>query len=345
MNRCIFTLFLFLFSFSLFGQNAPLWIDARSRDIFYPKEEYLVGFAAGDIFSGESKETAMNRIKKESQGDLIQGIRVKIESETQHITKSTRINDSEQINAVFQSAVKTIANMEIVGITTDSYCDGNTIYAISYVDRKELSDYYQANLKLSKQQIKNIIRVSAQFEADNEKALARNELKKAVPLFDEISKSQALLIALNKNMDDSGLEELMGLQNQITQGLARFRQGIYVYIENEESILGEKSDMITHRIQAQLSDNGCSFTDVFFDADLVLIIRSNTRKHGAENAPFAFCYADVVVELIKIKTGKTIYKDEFSQKGGAGDHYTAARKACEDIAPKIADNVIRYINE
>ncbi|MDR3286301.1 MAG: hypothetical protein LBT27_02505, partial [Prevotellaceae bacterium] len=66
-------------------------------------------------------------------------------------------------------------------------------------------------------------------------------------------------------------------------------------------------------------------------------------KIGNEYDRIVFCYADVEIDLFNNFTNKSVYSDEFSQKGGSTTFDRAGREAFEEAASGIAEKIMNWI--
>ena len=111
-----------------------------------------------------------------------------------------------------------------------------------------------------------------------------------------------------------------------------------VYLESAEKNFTQSSTIFSNRLKSALSTEGYSFTESLAQASFRLKITATTRHHGTEYG-LTICYADVAVALFDVRTNRSIFQDEFSQKGISSTREAAGRKALEDAAPIIANKI------
>ena len=334
---------------TVFGQTSPNWLQDADRERNYPNNIFITGFSTGSLRNGENKTDAAARLKKEAQGYLAEAIRVQVSSETQSHdvrtkTQTTGKDATEQINSIFEAAVKTSANIELTGLKTDSYYDEHEglIYGFAYVNKYELIGYYNAFLTMNMQQLESVLNTANQLETNGEKAKARTQYENAVSLLVKVEQAQDILVALDKNASLQR-DKTAKYRSDIVQALARLTQGVFIYFESKEDIFGKSSTLITNKVKSILSKNGCSFTGDFSQADFILKINATARKHG-NPSDIVFCYADVEIELIKKQSSKTIYQEELKQKGGHTTYENAAREAFEEVGNTIAGKLLLIVS-
>jgi hypothetical protein len=279
---------------------------------------------------------------------VAEAIRVQVSSETQSHdtrtkTQTTGKEATEQINSIFEAAVKTSATIELAGIKTDSYYDEREelVYGFAYVNKYELIGYYNAALTMNMQQLESILNTAKHLEVNGEKVKARQQYEESVPLLVKVEQAQDVLVALDKNATLQR-DKTAGYRNEIVVALVRLAQGVYIYFESQEDMFGKNSALIANKVKSILSKNGCSFTTDAAQADFILKLNASARKHG-DPGQILFCYADVEVELIKKKKKKTVYQEELKQKGGHTTYENAAREAFEEAGTTIAGKLMERI--
>ena len=348
MNRTVFiiVLLLILSNSVLFGQGLPpRWVDQSVRDYLYSNDSFFTGFVSEKV-SGDIQGLA-DKLRTDAQKSLSENIRVKITSEVQSADKSVRVDGKERVSSMYSSDVRSSSNVEIVGMKTESYYDksANIIYAFAYVTKNELIGYYKSSLTINIGQIESFVKTAQNLEESQEKAKARQQLEVAKPILEKVYYAQDLLAAIDSNVSAEDLQQTKteSLYNQLTQMYARLAQGVYVYVESDEDLLGVNVSIIADKLMGILAKRGCSFVDDSDYADFILRLNATTRKIGNENASIVFCYGDVTVEMYSNNKQKIIYRDEISQKGGGNSHERAGRKAFENAVTLIEDKILAWI--
>jgi hypothetical protein len=337
-----------LLSLMLWGQGAPRWLDQQRRALSYPSELYVTGFAVGSVGAGETAAKATLRVKREAQAVLSEGIRVRVQKEAQANSKSLMVGASEQISEMYESAIKTATDAEIVGVTVDSYYDekSGTLSAFAYADRQELISYHREQIALLLQQVESDYEQAVLLTKSGAKPRARKLCAEAVPVLAKVACMQDFLVALGKSADSESLQRTtsLALRGKVLQMVAELEQSVFLYVESTETLMGRPTQIIANTLKAALAKEGCAFTDSIAQADFTLTLSAESRTHGMVGS-LMFCYADVVVELTNSYTRKRVYQDEFSQKGGGMDDRSAARRAFEDVAPLLAKKLRPWLKD
>jgi len=345
MKKLFSILLLSSLSLTLFGQVKPSWTGASMREAAFPSGIFFTGFTQGSVRQGETLETAQQRLSREAQALLAENIRVTIESTTSSHTASTRVNQTEQLTVEFTANVQTASEMEIIGMTTETFFDRETnrIYAFAFVNRFELIGFYRANLAMNLTQIESLLQIAKNLEADGEKSNARQQLQTAKSLLENVREAQHLLIAIDQNRSPESLQlqKTENFRNTLTQMQVRLAQAVYVFVESSENLFGTNVNILTNRLKAELAQRGSSFTNDLSRADWHLRITASTRFHN-ETHGFMVSFADVEVNLINTRRDKSVFQDQFSQRGIATNQEQSGRNALSEAVSVIMERIAQW---
>ncbi len=332
----------------LHAQDTPNWTKESYRSAKYPVHTYITGYAHDIKSKDESLAEATERIKNMASGNLAKNIITTIKTVSKNYVQSIEYENNEDFRQTFESETQSETNAKINGIKTLEYHNPKTghLYAFSYANRYEVIGYYKANINMHLQQINGFITTADEFSRTSEKIKAEQEYLKTIPLFAKIEYAQGLLLALDKSADESSvkIKQTIELRNKVLQALSELKQGIFVHINVSASLFGDSNDLLENKLKAELSANKCSFVQDKNKADWLVTIIASSRKGSNAHGLF-FSYVDAKVSLKKAYNNQHVYQDEIKQKGGSGNGFEdAAKKAYESIAPKIAKNLLKWIN-
>jgi hypothetical protein len=316
-------------------------VDVQSRERDYPQHAYITGFAMDNLLPKETQEQAAARLKTAALGALAENIRVRIAATTIATTVSDNRPHAYYEAETFIKEIATAADAEMVGVKTETHYNKrkNMLYAFAYADRRELIKYYTATIASDMQQIQGLVNMGAQWEQQHEKAKARKQYKDAEALLVKTAKAIDVSRALGASPSDDTWQILY---REVVQALARLE--LLVYVNDSEELFGKPCDIVANKLKAELAQHGYQFTDDAARADFTLNIDATTRKIGNANDVIVFCYADVVVEWVDDYARKSIYKEEFSHKGGSTTFDRAGLEAMEEAASDIAATLYKVIN-
>ena len=328
------------------AQKEPAWLMQTWRTEQYPSNVFITGFAQDEKNSTETLAEANERLKDLARTNLSESILASVKSVSENYIQSITESGSETLKENFQFKTNVSTDLEINGIRVESYAKNNIISGFAYANKYEIIGYYKANLNMYVQQIEGFINTATELEEKREKPKAKAEFNKTLPVFTEVTRTQGILSAVDKNIteDDLKMEKTMKLYNEVVQANARLEQGIYVYIFTNENVFGEKIITIETHLKAILAENGCSFTNDENEADWKVKINSMSREHNFSNNVY-FSYVDAEVKLFKAPSDKHVYQNEFTQKGAHSKSYhEAARKAYNELSKPISEKILTWIN-
>lgn len=341
-----FLLFLLFITTNIVFAQDPSWLKDSWRSSQYPENVFLKGFAQDSKNKNETVAEATERVKNMARANLSETILATVKSVSDSYSESIMQGDNEVVNESFKSQIQVSTNLELNGVSVESYVKDNMIYGFAHANKYEIIGYYKANLNMQVQQIEGLISTAKELENNHEKKKAKDEFNKALPIFNEIAEAQGILTALDKNISEADLkkEKTMGLYNEVIQANARLAQAIMVYIDSNEDNFGQSTNLIENGLKAILAENECSFTTNELEADWKIRVKATSREFNFSNDVY-FSYVDAQVELYKAPSEKHVYQNEFSQKGAHSKSYKeAARKALDDISKQISEKLLNWIN-
>jgi hypothetical protein len=327
-----------------FGQDAPRWLHSHIREQAYPADAWFTGFAEGNVRQNETSAAAAARLKKEAQGLLAESIRVSVESATGSLSRSTKINHTEQLTAVFESAVYTAAQADIVGVKTESWYDAdeNTVYAFAWVNKAKMVAYYQNQIALYLNKMESALNTASELAEKGAKTKARRQCEEVVKHFATVAYAQDLLTAINPQADDTALQQQRGerLRNALVQTLTDLENSIYVYVECTETVNGQTVVHIADRLPGLLTEQGCgcNFTDLPEEADYVVKVKAQLARCTDTPDNVSFCYATATASVYNAHTQKTLMPKIPETKGGWTDKNRA--KATEEAFGELAGEIV-----
>jgi len=333
-------------SLLLAGQGKPDWLDENLRRMNYPENVFITGFAWNELTGGKTLQDATQQVKTEAQANLTRKILVQITSRA--TTEITAVSVSGQYRETesFSGSTTAESDVELAGLNTVSYYDPATgiVYAFAAVRRDDLASYYSSNIAMILAQTEGLLQTAQNLEAAGEKVKARQQCERADSLLAKVRSAQHLLTAIASNIASDKMQQAKTetLRDRIAQMQARLAQAVLVYIKSEEKNFSAPTTVVANQLKSSLSAKGCSYTDDPAQADFRIFIEATTRRHSNEFG-FTVCFADVAFRLFDVRKDKTVFQDEFSQKGISTSLETAGRKALEDAVPAIADKIKEWI--
>jgi len=345
---CVLLILLFS-SIILHAQSEPNWINNSWRTTQYPNDIFLVGYAEDVKSDNETKAEAIQRIKNMAIGDLAKSVVSSIKTVSQNYAQSSLYGDREEIKKTFETQTLSESKAEINNIKVETFhnTSNNFIYAFAYVNRYEVIGYYKANIDMNIQQIEGFINTANELIAISEKTKAQVELEKTVPLFAKNEYAQGLLTAVDKNIDDSGLQmkKSIELRNTVIQKLTELEQGIYIYLKCNALVFEDSDNTLENKTKAGLTANGCSFTEDINQADWIIDIKASARQNIVYMNIYS-SYVDAEITMTKVFNQKIEYENKISKKGNSMSNYKgAAIDAYDELASILVKDLLTRIKK
>ena len=346
MKNILLFILLSTVSLVLAQQGKPDWFDENLRSVKYPENIFITGFAWIEPTGGKTLQEATQQAKTEAQANLTRKILVQITSRTTTEITAVSANGQYRETESFAGSTTAESDVELTGLNTVSYYDpaSRNVYAFAAVKREDLANYYSSNIALKLVQTEGLLQTAQNLEATGEKVKARQQCERADSLLAKLRAAQHLLTAIDPNAASGDIQQAKTetLRDRLAQMQARLAQAVLVYIKSGERNFSAPTTVVANQLKSSLSAKGCSFTDDPEQADFRIFIEATTRRHSNDFG-FAVCFADVAFRLFDVRKDKTVFQDEFSQKGISTSQEAAGRKALEDAAPVIADKIKEWI--
>jgi len=236
-----------------------------------------------------------------------------------------------------------VVNSDIINVETAEIENSDYIVLFDANDRERVAKqcqelaYSLLGVTMNMQQLERVLTTARQLETIGEKNKARKQYEDAMPLLVEVE--QVLNALLTPTMQHKKASQY---RSEIIQALARLAQGVYVYVEGKEELVGTKVNIVINKVKAELAENGCSFTEDEKKADFKLTINVSTRLIGKQGS-VVFCAADAQVELYDTHKRKTVYNNEITQKGSSVSEEKAGRIALNNLVPDITEKLMTWV--
>ncbi|MFH0992108.1 MAG: DUF4384 domain-containing protein [bacterium] len=198
--------FLLLIPMLLFSQR-PDWVGSTGKSIRYPNQLYLTGFGLCKVNKEFDQTKSMQRALSDAQGNLIQSIRVNIQS----TVGSTVIERESKISSYFSNATQSSSTMELQGLESETYYDDDdeVSLALAFISRSKTTSIYREKEKSIQKEIRQHLDAGKRFEEQGERTKALNEYQACFPFFLQLQEAQAIIMVASTAID-KGMNELEG---------------------------------------------------------------------------------------------------------------------------------------
>lgn len=343
-------------SLTAFAQE-PNWYNDSQRAANYPTSKFFSGISYGTIQRGEDEGKAKSRVADAARLEAIKTIRVQVQNETTMSTQSESIETldgwAESVRESLDSKTTTKVDLEIPGLQTESWRipGTNDVAGFAYIKKATLSRQMDKQVTAGLTRIETILDNADQQISQGQKTQAREAIKKAIPLFQEVEQAQRILIAADPLSDAESLQldETKKLQQRYMRMFSELKNGINIYLACDAKIFGANYPTLKSEIQGNLSKMGCTFVNSAAQADWAIYVTAQARElnktdFGSMSTYFVYVDANIAVE--KTATGQRIYENEISEKGGHTQNFEkASREAYKTISPRISEIINEQIKQ
>lgn len=352
---------LFLLAFvwwasALYAQ-VPEWYNAATRSQKYPNSIYITGFKVDKLHNGETVGAAAERLVRAARVNAVATIQVRVENETidklQSMQQQSSAGKQMAQNRELVSKTRTSVDMELSNLKSETYfdADNNKIAAFVYVKISDLIRQTDRKLSATIVKIESGLEEMDELVNNGDKLNAKTKGEKLEPFFADIDDLQRILIAVDADTDEEGLqmETTQQLRMRYVKTMAALKNGINIFLSCKADLFGSVYPTLANTIKGDLSKLGATFVTSPDQADWAIVINANARQYNAPTIggyTTYFAYIDASIAIDKMATGQRIYEDAFSEKGGHTHNYTeAARDGYKQITPKLAAVINQYIKQ
>ncbi len=188
-------LLLFILVHGAFAQ--PDWVKNYGTSARYSDAYYLTGFGMDKMGKDRNRAESMARAQEHAKANLIQRVRVTIQSTIDSRTEEV----GKTLSTYFSSATHSSAELEIQGLSLESYFDEreSISYALAYASRQALHSVYKDKAERLRNEIQGHYEAGKRYEERGEKTKALDEFLACFPLFRRLEEAQAILTVVSSS--------------------------------------------------------------------------------------------------------------------------------------------------
>lgn len=220
--------------------QVPAWKDFKQRQQLYPNEVYFIGFSMNKKDAEKSETELLNKLKQSAKTELVNTVLVTVESMS--ALYQSEINDD--LTSSFKHASTSFSKIDLTGLETETYYDKRkkTAYALAYVKKEVLIEYYLQKLKTLKYNIAGKISAAEQFISMDDEENALKAYYECMPLFREAESAFTIVILLRVSKEQI---------SQIYEYEAKVKRGIASVCHSNQISLPELCSFMTYGLKMQ----------------------------------------------------------------------------------------------
>lgn len=335
---------LFGFVCLLLNTNAQ---QCPSGWVKYTSGGYLYDIQGDSNDNGLSETDFKNNLLNIARTNLAKQIQVRVQdfAEVNKSSKDGRTSIIYSANTIFSTDV----NFKLVETKTSYDSATKSGYAIAYINRSAVRDYYNNELVLIYNKIENATVLAQNFIGAGFKPQAKSELESSLQLFKLIDEPIFWMNIFGESQLklSEWMQRFNAKEQLFKQLLAELKHATTIYVSCSADVFGKQHPTLQNELKGILAAKGCNFTEDSTKADWSVTIRCSARESSSVrmgNLNTYFSYVDACVVIDKVITAQRIYEDAISVKGGhTSGYHDAANAAYKDIKAKIIPILQNYI--
>lgn len=344
-RKILLGIFCLLISVS-YGHGQCPWIDAQYRNTHYPNNEYYVSYYY--LINDNNKlAECIQKVNLIAQNQLANNICSEVSSYSRNSILAINSDGNYSEEETFLNEFTSSASAHLINIHTE-HCyekQNNTVHALAYVNKSELSDFCDMMLQTNIATIKERINSINDLVSQGYKSEARKILDETLPIIYSSPVYLSQLIAIGRASNPiEYTADLENLSMQLSKLNSELDRPIAIFITAKENTLDGIKASIDNRCRGVLSDYGCHFLDDIDNADYVIEIECSTRTSSRTDVGW-FAFADSSIKITRSRDKMVLYDDMISTKGGGADIDRAHRKAIDQSISEICNKIINNIKD
>jgi len=200
---------------SIYAQK-PNWIKFDQRQQLYPYEEYFIGFSSNLKDKDKSEHELFKELKQSAKAELINTVLVTVKS----MSTLFQSDINNNISSEFRHAVTSFSEIKLNKAITETHYDKRkkTGYALAYVKKDALIDYYLQTLVHLKLNIAGKINAAEQFISIGDEEDALKAYFECMPLFCEAESAYTIVMALRASKEQ--ISQIYEYETKVKKGIA-----------------------------------------------------------------------------------------------------------------------------
>ncbi|MFZ4622549.1 MAG: DUF4384 domain-containing protein [Bacteroidota bacterium] len=241
--------FILLLICSALSAGTPDWVKNQGKSKAYPDALYLTGYGIAAVVSAGDTEPAKEAAVSNARKNLIEKIRVNIQSTVAAKTEET----GEKFSSIFSSATQSTSNLEIQGLETETFFEDDMMYAFVFVKRENIVSLYSSKVGSLKKEIEAKVRLAKTLEQQNKSTQALNEYLSGYPLCRQLEEAQSVLafVKISNSLNDLTQS---AAANEITIG--QIREAVVKLVLRPINTVDDLAWFLVYQLKEQAEKNG-----------------------------------------------------------------------------------------
>ncbi len=289
INYSILTFFL---SSIINAQNTD-WTDFNQRQQLYPQSEYFIGFSMKPKAKEESQVALLEQLKASAVEELINTVQVTVQSSS--TLSQSDVND--RVSSSYKSAITSFSKIDLTGLKNLTHYDKRkkTGYALAYVSKDELIDYYIGKLKQFELDIASKIKAAEQYIGNGDEENAIKAYYQCMPLFREAESAYAIVLLLKASKEQ--ISQIKEYEVAVKNGIEKVYNSENVSLSELCSFLSYGLIMQTGVFNENIRLGSLTFEDTKMSSQFSRRFRIALEKELIEEAGYKIITSSVIGEM------------------------------------------------
>jgi hypothetical protein len=227
----------------LSGQT-PDWVTGQGRTAQYPESTFLTGYGVATVGGEITRDRAGESAVAAARKNLIEKVRVSIQT----VTSARTEEQGAEYSSYFASAVQSTASLEIQGLVSSTYADGDIVHAFVQVNRAMLRTTYQQKVATLKEQIARTFALARSFDQAGSTAKALDEYLSCYPMARQLEEAQAILAAVSLT---SSLSDVQQQASTNETSIAAIREAVAVLLQRPLRSVEDLAWSLAYQLKVQ----------------------------------------------------------------------------------------------
>ncbi|MFA6540816.1 MAG: hypothetical protein WCT99_04375 [Bacteroidota bacterium] len=268
--------------------KTPEWVANHGKLSTHPELLYLTGYGIASAGNDITKEQMLNKALENAQKNLIEKIRVTIQS----ISFSKTEEISGTLSSMFSSAVQSSSNIEIYGMESFQYVDDEVAYAFVYLNREKTFEIYQKKIHNLRAELHEKLKLAKSFESKNNSSRAVEEYISCYPLIRQIKEEQSISSVINTSLSLNECEQAAAASEMT---ISEVQSSISALILKPIKTVEDLAWYALYEINEQLSKQSVSNQSIF----IAPCLYQDTKMGSSFSRYFQKVMEQKAVEVVK----------------------------------------------
>lgn len=330
------------------------WVCNIIAQEYYPPE-WKIYASGGYLFDVQSDSNRNNQSETLLKNELLEVARtnvakqIKLQVQNRAQMKMTSVDGHSHHSFDSKTELETSSVLRFVKTLTDYDIGQKRAYAMAYINKEEVRQFWFNELAMLNNKIETAISVAGMYLQVGENTLARSELQKARLYFPALEEPLEWLNVFGISQSDlqQWIEKIRYCEQAISQIEAEQLYDVCICLKCEADLFSSPYAALEKELKGLLAGDGCRFSEESDGADWLISVRCSARESTCvvyDKTNIYLAYVDAAVRVEKGGMKQCVLEDVISEKGGSMFSYHAAAEAAyKQIKKRLSERLKQTI--